>query len=152
MAFVTAALMASVVALLGGEPGSVAGSVKVVQAGYELNCTRVWLIPRSAETDALINAKFGPLNTGVQVASSSNIPSVKNAPPEGTRESRCLGRFSEKFSFTDVAPGDYYLTLSAVPRVRYESETRSGPASIEMMQRVTVTSGSKIKSDFRHVG
>lgn len=146
-----AALAAISVASISGNLGSVNGTVKVYQAGYKLNCTRVWLIPRSPETDALISARFGTLDEGINEMSYLNNQIVRKDPPDGTRVSRCSGRFSEKFSFADVPPGDYYLTLTASPSVRYESETQPGPATVEMMRRVTVASKTKSQFDLRHI-
>lgn len=150
MNLLAAVLTVVSVASISGSPGSIDGTVKVHQAGYMLNCTRVWLIPRSPETDSLINARFGSLDEGIHEMSTLDNPIVRNDPPNGTRESRCGGRFSEKFSFADVPPGDYYLTLTASPRVRYESETEPGPATVEMMRRVTVAPATEIQFDFRH--
>lgn len=152
MTFLTAALMVFSVASSGEEVGSVAGSVKVFQEGFELSCVRVWLIPRSPQTDALINARFGASDEGVLAVPSSDTPGVKSDPPAGTRVSRCRGRFSERFGFSDVPPGDYYLTLTAAPRVRYESETQPGPTPVEMMRRVTIEPGSANQHHFRHTG
>lgn len=143
------ALMLFSLASDGTQAASVQGSVKVVQDGSQLDCLGVWLIPRSLETDAAIEQKFGKLDEGVQATPIPSLPQVRRDPPRGTLKSRCRGRFSERFEFSEVPSGDYYLTMTAVPVRRYEDENKFRPEKIEMMQRVSVAPGSSVKLDFK---
>jgi hypothetical protein len=128
---------------------SVRGSVEVVQDGYSLDCVGVRLIPRSLETDAAVKQQFGTLDKGVRITFTSIVPQVSYDPPQGSRMSRCRGRFSEKFKFSDVPAGEYFLTTTAVPKRRYEDE-KSRLKTIEMMQRVSVEPASSLTADFKH--
>lgn len=144
------AFMLFSLALAGSQPASVQGSVRVVQDGSSLDCAGVWLIPQSPEIDAAIEQKFGRLDEGVQATPTPSLPQVRRDPPPGSRKSRCRGRFSERFGFSEVPPGEYYLTMTAVPKRRYEDENKFRPKTIEMMQRVSVAPGSSVKLDFKH--
>lgn len=128
---------------------SVQGSVEVVQHGSSLDCVGVWLIPRSPETDAAIKQQFGKLDQGVRITLTPIVSQVRHDPPLGSRRSRCRGRFSEKFKFSDVPPGEYFLTTTAVPKRRYEDE-KFRLKTIEMMQRVSVAPARSFTADFKH--
>ena len=145
------ALMLFSLASAGTQAGSIQGYVKVAQDGSSLDCLGVWLIPRSPETDAAIEQKFGKLDEGVQVTPIPSLSQVRlDPPPRGTLKSRCRGRISERFEFSGVPAGEYYLTLTAVPTRRFEDENKFRPKRIEMMQRVLIAPGSLVKLDFKH--
>ncbi len=146
----TVALMLFSLASAGTQAGSIQGSVKVVQDGSSLQCVGVWLIPRSQETDAAIEQKFGKLDEGVQATPITSPPQARRDPPRGTLKSRCRGRISERFEFSEVPSGEYYLTMTAVPVRRHEDENKFSPKKVEMMQRVSVAPGSSVKLDFKH--
>lgn len=145
------AVMLSTLASAGTQVGSVEGAVKVVQDGSPLHCVGVWLIPRSPGTDAAIEQKFGKLDEGVQAAPIPSLHQVtRDPPPRGTLKSRCRGRVTEKFRFSAVPLGEYYLTMTAMPRRRSEDENKFSPKKLEMMQRVSVAPGSRVKINFRY--
>ncbi len=143
------ALMVFSLASAGTQAASVQGSVNVVQDGSSLDCVGVWLIPRSPETDAAVKQQFGKLDQGVRITLTPIAPQVRHDPPQGSRMSRCRGRFSEKFKFSEVPPGEYFLTTTAVPKRRYEDE-KFRLKTIEIMQRVSVAPASTLKADFKH--
>ncbi len=143
------ALMLFSLASAGTQAASVQGSVQVVQDGRSLDCVGVLLIPRSPEIDAAVEQQFGKLNAGVRATLAPILPQVRHAPPQGSRRSRCRGRFWERFKFSQVPPGEYFVTMTAVPKRRYEDE-KFRPKTIEMMQRVSVAPASSVKVDFKH--
>ena len=145
------ALMLFSLASAGTQVGSIHGNVKVVQDGSSLDCLGVWLIPRSPETDAAIEQKFGKLDEGVQVSPIPSLSQVtRDPPPRGTLKARCRGRISERFEFSGAPSGEYYLTMTAESQRHYAHENKFSPRTIEMMQRVSVAPRSSVEVYFKY--
>ena len=144
-------LMLLSLASAGTQAASIAGSVKVVEGGRSLNCVGVLLIPRSPEIDAAVEQQFGRLDDGVRTTITPTLAQGRQDLPQSSRTSRCGGRFAEKFAFSDVAPGEYYLTMTAVPKHRYD-DGKFRPKTVEMMQRVSVAPASSVTVDLKYSG
>ena len=134
----------------GAPTASVGGSVNVVEGGGRLDCVGVLLIPRSPEIDAAIERKFGTLDEAAQATLASSLPQAKYDPPPGSRTSPCGGRFRERFKFSQVPPGEYFLTVTAVPRRLFDQQNFR-PKAVEMMQRVSVAPSRSVKVDFKYI-
>ena len=129
---------------------SVQGSVSVVHGGDPLNCVGVFLIPRSTEMDSAIEQKFGRLDEGAQVTLNPSLQYSRYNPPRGSQKAYCGGRFKERFDFSRVPPGEYFLTMSAVPN-RPFSFQKFRPKSVEMMQRISVRTAGSVEVNFNYV-
>jgi hypothetical protein len=88
---------------------TIKGKVKVAGAG----CRGVKLIPRTAESEREIVAMFG--TTEAAGSALTTLPLEPLAASQGAslgRGTKCAG-WTQGFRFTNVAPGDYFITALA---------------------------------------
>ena len=144
-----AALFLSLLASAGTPAATVQGTVEMRVEGRSLDCVGALLIPRSSQTEALVEQHFGKLDEGTRITPTSYASRARPDAPEGSRRSRCIGRFSERFEFSDVPPGEYYLTVAAVHKSR-GADGAFRPRTIEMMRSVSVGTTNPVKADFTY--
>ena len=109
-------LIASLLALPLASPATaspatatIKGKMKVAGAG----CRGVKLIPRTAESEREIMAMFGTTAPIARAVTKLPFePTTVDRKPSLGRETSCSG-WTQGFRFTNVAPGDYFITALA---------------------------------------
>jgi hypothetical protein len=92
--------------------GTVSGKAKILLGGEAATCSGVALIPRTAESERRVAALFGTVSaTSVPVRVEDLRNGKRSDEYERTKEARCS--FRSGYRLSNVAPGDYFVTLLA---------------------------------------
>ncbi len=140
--------------------GTVSGKAEVVLGGQEARCVGVALVARTMDNERRIAGLFGTVDAASRPVAVEELLNVRAADYHRSREGRCS--FRKGYRFTNVAPGDYFVTLLArggkgrtgsfksdnSPDL-YESGFRE--QALLLMQPVRVSAdGVMVAADFKH--
>lgn len=157
------ALSADSAQLQPGAPlgGTVTGRVRMELDGRVLRCVGVLLLPQNAAVDAEIRRVFGNNEQGWRTVRYRELQQRRRdrlrrgsgngeaARAGGARETRCTNGLSHYgFSFSEVPPGDYYITTSLDPGL-YPTGGPDGfqPRGVDLMRRVRVAPGETVQAE-----
>jgi hypothetical protein len=138
---------------------SVAGEAKVILGGEAARCIGVALVPRTAASERSIVQMFGTVSPASRTLSPAEMQARRNTDALRDKEARCS--YGSGYSFSNVAPGDYFVLLHARSKTRGPTaSTLSEPPvndrgfrdlAVLLMQPVQVSAqGLLVQSDFRY--
>ena len=119
-------LAALSIAAMPASAATISGEAKVILGGQAARCVGVALVPRTTASERSIVQMFGTASAASRTLSPAELKESRASSALRDKEARCS--FGAGYSFSNVAPGDYFVLMHARGRSRPNGATVSGQA------------------------